>query len=214
MVGTITPKNRRTARVAPGGPSLACRSSTLAGDYWTSAPGLSPGRIQLGNPCSSAHLARGPPNRRDGRAIAASISTINPRVRREQDKRRSGSTFCAGYSPFPQDQPNAVINVPDEVQAPAAYLLTLAPQSVRPHSASHRRTANIRMSRASHIRSDNGPEFVANAVHEWLRLSVPVEHFSLTCFPVFGPIFAGHLLISARQPVRGRHEGVEEGVRL
>jgi hypothetical protein len=90
------------------------------------AGGLSPGRIQLGNPCSSAHLARGPPNRRDGRAIAASISTINPRVRHEQDKRRSGSTFCAGYSPFPQDQPNAVINadwLPDEVQSPAACLL-------------------------------------------------------------------------------------------
>jgi hypothetical protein len=72
------------------------------------AGGLSPGRIQLGNPCSSAHLARGPPNRRDGRAIAASISTINPRVRHEQDKRRGGSTFCAGYSPFPQDYHNAV----------------------------------------------------------------------------------------------------------
>src|SRR5262249_18960095 len=34
------------------------------------------------------------------------------------------------------------------------------------------------MSRAPHIRSDNGPEFVANAVHEWIALSVPVEQFS------------------------------------
>ena len=26
------------------------------------------------------------------------------------------------------------------------------------------------MSRARHIRSDNGPEFVANAVHEWIAV--------------------------------------------
>src|SRR5262249_8689226 len=39
-----------------------------------------------------------------------------------------------------------------------------------PHSASRSWTANIRMSRAPHIRSDNGPEFVANAVHEWIAV--------------------------------------------
>src|SRR5262249_52766205 len=37
-------------------------------------------------------------------------------------------------------------------------------------TASRSRTAKIRMSRAPHIRSDNGPEFVAKAVQEWIAV--------------------------------------------
>jgi hypothetical protein len=36
--------------------------------------GLSPGRVLLGNPCSSAHLAHGPPNRRDGQSHRCKLS--------------------------------------------------------------------------------------------------------------------------------------------
>ena len=63
--------------------------------------GLSPGRIQLGNPCSSAHLARGPPNRRDGQAIAASAITIRGCIECEQETINPVLTIRLLHSPPP-----------------------------------------------------------------------------------------------------------------
>jgi len=39
LIAASSQKTSKDRRVTPGGPSIAYSSSTLAGDYWTSAPG-------------------------------------------------------------------------------------------------------------------------------------------------------------------------------
>jgi hypothetical protein len=75
--------------VAPNGPSIACSSSTLAGDYRTSAPGAYLPAVSNSGTPANRRTARGPPNRRDGQAIAASYWIIRDFVRTRVKRRPS-----------------------------------------------------------------------------------------------------------------------------
>jgi hypothetical protein len=98
-----TPQNVEGPPGRPKRSFKACRSSTLRAIVEPLRRGAYlPAVIQLGNPCSSAHLARGPPNRRDDISHRCKHRDYVPLLRCEQEIAKP----CPRYSTYSQAQRN------------------------------------------------------------------------------------------------------------